>query len=381
MVALGALSTDLYLSGIPAMAAEYGAAPAQAQATVGVFMAGFALAHLFLGTLSDHFGRKPVLWCGAALYVATSLLCAFAPDIHVLLAGRAAQGVAAATGPVLARAIVTDYYRGREAARVMSSLMAAMALVPTTAPVIGSWLLYWFDWRSHFYAQALFGLLILAGAGALRESSPSIGKRRLQAGHFLRQFGRHLAHPKFTAYTLIGSSVFGGILTYVTNSSFVVTGILGVPVERFGYTQMVISLGYLIGAYSSAQLVVRFGIVRLLCGGIGVCALAVLLLIGQQSTGQPGLVGLIGCVSLFCCGCGAIIANSQSGAISVFPATAGSASAVFGFLQTSTGAVFAGAASALYDGTVVPLIVILAVSVSCASCAYLFLLRVAHPED
>ena len=181
LVACAAVSTDLYLSGIPSLAADLGVGPAEAQLTLSVFMAAFAVGQLVFGPLSDHYGRKPVAAIGLSLYSVAALACMLAPGIGLLLVARCVQGFAASSGPVIARAIVRDRFQGAEAARFMSQLAGAMAVVPLLAPVLGSWLLYWFDWRAQFGMLLLFGLLTLLGLRSLRETCPSIGIAPLAA--------------------------------------------------------------------------------------------------------------------------------------------------------------------------------------------------------
>ena len=138
LVACSAVSTDLYLSGIPGLISELGASHADGQLTLSLFMVGFAFGQLLFGPLSDYYGRIPVVTAGLALYCIASLGCAIAPGMNLLLAARLVQGLGAASGPGIARAIVRDRYQARDAARVMAQLAAAMAVVPLVAPVISA---------------------------------------------------------------------------------------------------------------------------------------------------------------------------------------------------------------------------------------------------
>ena len=164
LVATMAISTDLYLPAIPQLIESLGANISQGQLTLSIFLLGFAIGQLFYGSISDRYGRKPLLYLGLALYAVATLGCAAAQDINTLIAARFVQGLGGACGPVLARAIVSDSYSRRDAARVMASIAGAMALVPAIAPIFGSWLLYVFNWRAHFILL-LFLSLITVFAG------------------------------------------------------------------------------------------------------------------------------------------------------------------------------------------------------------------------
>ncbi len=181
LVAFAAVSTDLYLSGIPGIVADLGVGHAEGQLTLSLFMVGFAAGQLLFGPLSDYHGRKPVVAVGLWLYALATLLCALAPSITTLLGARLLQGLAAASGPVIARAIVRDRYRARCRADD-GAARRGHGLVPLFAPVLGSWLLYCFDWRAQFAGMLLFGLATLAGLRTLVESCPRSGSGRSTSG-------------------------------------------------------------------------------------------------------------------------------------------------------------------------------------------------------
>ena len=116
-MAYAAIATDLYLPAIPFMISDLGGTQADGQLTLSVFMVGLALGQLVFGPLSDQFGRLPVVRVGTVLFLVTSLLCAVAQHMETMWALRALQGAAAASGPVVARAIVRDRYEGNRAAQ------------------------------------------------------------------------------------------------------------------------------------------------------------------------------------------------------------------------------------------------------------------------
>src|SRR5215211_5982191 len=129
VVLLGALSTfgplsmDMYLPGLPAMARDLSAPAWAAQLTITTSMLGLAGGQLVAGPISDALGRRRPLLVGLAAYMATSLLCAMAPNVWALLVLRLGQGCAGAAGIVIARAVVRDLHTGVAAARFFAMLM------------------------------------------------------------------------------------------------------------------------------------------------------------------------------------------------------------------------------------------------------------------
>ena len=171
LVAYAAIATDLYLPAIPLMIRDLGGSEAGGQLTLSVFMVGLATGQLIFGPLSDQYGRLPVVRAGTALFLATSVLCAIAKNMELMWLMRGLQGVAAASGPVIARAIVRDRYEGNQAAQVMSALSGAMAVIPMIAPSIGVLILGLFPWPAVFLALALFAAILLLAC--LLYTSPS----------------------------------------------------------------------------------------------------------------------------------------------------------------------------------------------------------------
>ena len=158
LVAYAAVATDLYLPAIPAIIGEFGRSEADGQLTLSLFMVGIAVGQLIFGPLSDYYGRLPVVLAGTVLFMGTSIACALSPSMEFMWAARLAQGLAAASGPVIARAMVRDRYQGNRAAQVMSILAGAMAVIPLIAPTVGSWLLIIsdFDFNSVVLATSCF---------------------------------------------------------------------------------------------------------------------------------------------------------------------------------------------------------------------------------
>src|SRR3954462_12018128 len=120
---VGALAIDTYLPSMPAIGRAFEVGPVAVQQTLSIFLFTFAFMMLFYGTLSDSFGRRPVILVSLVLYIAASIVGAMAPSIGVLLACRIVQGLAAGAGSVVGRAIVQDRFSGAAAQKILSHIM------------------------------------------------------------------------------------------------------------------------------------------------------------------------------------------------------------------------------------------------------------------
>ena len=115
LMALTALSIDIMLPALPQIGSALGlASENDRQLVIILYMAGFACGQIFFGPLSDHYGRKPVLLSGLAIFIAGSLGALLSGSFTMLLAARLIQGVGAASPRVVAVAVVRDLYGGRQ---------------------------------------------------------------------------------------------------------------------------------------------------------------------------------------------------------------------------------------------------------------------------
>jgi len=354
LVAMMAVSTDLYLPAIPQLISDLGATTSQGQSTLSVFLLGFAVGQLFYGSISDRYGRKPILYLGLGVYMITTLSCIFAPDINSLIGARFFQGIGAASAPVLARAIVADSYNRVDAAKIMASIAGAMALIPAIAPVFGSWLLYFFDWRSHFVLLLILSVFTFTGVTRLQESCTTIGAETLKLSSIFSQFRLCLAKRSFVGYALCGGATYAAMFCYISTSSFLVIGLLGLAPEYFGYTFMVVVFGYIAGAMATSRLVGPWGVLRVLATGqlVGMVAAAILVLLALFEIHR--LIPLLVAFFLVFMAGGLSLSVSQMGAIAELPEAAGKASSVFGFVQIAFASLLGFVVGLLYNDSLIP---------------------------
>jgi DHA1 family bicyclomycin/chloramphenicol resistance-like MFS transporter len=380
LVAMMAVSTDLYLPAIPQLIENLGTNISQGQLTLSIFLMGFAVGQLFYGGISDRYGRKPVLYLGLGVYLLATLACIIAPDINSLIAARFVQGIGGASAPVLARAMVADSHNRVDAARVMASIAGAMALVPAIAPVFGSWLLYFFDWRSHFVLLLVLGIFTFFGVTRLQESCKTIGAETLKLSSVFSQFGLCFGNRNFVGYALCGGATYAAMFCYISTSSFLVIGLLGLAPEYFGYTFMIVVFGYLAGAMTSSRLVGRIGVLRVLALGqlIGLLA-AVLLLVLALFEINRLIPLLLAFFMVFMAG-GLSLSISQMGAIAELPKAAGKASSVFGFVQIAFASVLGYVVGLFYNHSLVPTTTGVCLAVLMSGAGYL-IIRSSHHGD
>ena len=283
VVGMGALSIDMFLPSLPALAEHYRTDSATAQLTVTLFLVGLAAAQLVFGPLSDRFGRRVVLIGGLSVYTVAGLACALAPGIRLLIAARVLQAFGAGSGPVVARAIVRDVYEREQAARALALMSTAQALTPILAPVLGGFLHVAFGWRSVFYVLAGFGAVFVLGALSLvRETNVRRDATALQPARLAENLRALLGSPAYLGYVAAVSLMFCGQFAFISGSSFVLIGGLGVAPDVYGFCFGSVAVGLMGGSFATSRITPRVGIDRMVligtalgaCAGIAMAALA-----------------------------------------------------------------------------------------------------------
>jgi MFS transporter, DHA1 family, multidrug resistance protein len=331
---LGPFATDLYLPALPTVADDLHAGAHTIQLTVTTFLVGLALGQLLVGPLSDSVGRRRPLLAGLGVFAVASLVCAAAPSAGVLIGVRAVQGIAGASGVAIANAVVTDHFRGRESARLLSRLVLVSGMAPIVAPLVGGQLLRVTSWRGVFLVLAALGVLLCVGVGfGLRESLPRERRVSGSLAGTLRVMGRLSRDSVFMGLTLSGGLMYAAFFGYLAASSFVVQDIYGASPVMFSVLFSINAVGMLLASQLNHLLLARFAPRVLLAAGLIACVIAGMSLLGVSLVGGLGLLALAVPLFLLVSATGFAGPDATALALSLHPDVAGSASAYFGTLR------------------------------------------------
>jgi DHA1 family bicyclomycin/chloramphenicol resistance-like MFS transporter len=372
--AFGPLSTDMYLPGLPSMAADLGVRPSVAQLTLSACLIGLAVGQLLAGPISDALGRRRPLLFGLVSYIVASVLCAVSPSIVPLLALRFIQGLAGAAGITIARAVVRDRSEGVSAARAYALLMIVGGLGPVVAPIAGGLLLHVTDWRGVFATLAGIGLLLLLAAGqAIDETLPDRSRHR--GG--LRTTGAAISvlihDRRFVANTLTGSFAFGTLMAWIASAPFVLERIHGLSPQLFSVVFAANGTGILLGRQIASSQLNRLGPARVLSAAVLCQCVGAVGVLGATVAGL-GLLPLLICLFIATGSVGGIMPMSIALAMNDHPLRAGSASGVLGFVQFLLGSAVAPLVGIAGPRTALPM----AIAMPVCALAALFASRLAQ---
>ena len=355
---IGPLAIHMFLPAMPVIKSVFAISDALVGLTYSAALLVMAVSTLMYGSLSDRYGRRPVLLAGLILFTLGSGVSATADSVYGLIAGRVIQAFGAGCGVTLARAIARDAYGTEGLVKVIAYLTMAYTLGPMLATLFGGMLIDLAGWRSLFWLAAIAGVLITTASRlVLYETHPQEDIQR-KPSSLLQDYVALFSHARFTAFVLQTGFSSGLFYAMAAASSFLMKDYLGRSATEFGTYFMAFPVGFFLGNLLSSRVSQRFGIEDMVLAGSLIGFLAILLqspliLAGYLS---PPVIFIPAFLISF--GQGVALANAQAGAMRVIPGLSGTAAGIGFFFQMFLGAVFAQIYSLLADGTPIPMVAI-----------------------
>jgi DHA1 family bicyclomycin/chloramphenicol resistance-like MFS transporter len=359
--AFAPLAIDMYLPAFPAIEAQFDASAAAVQATLAIFFVGLACGQALYGPLADRYGRRVPLLVGVALFAVASILVAWAPGMTSFGIARLLQALGGCAGMVIARAMVSDLFAERDAAKVFSFLMLVMGVAPILAPLAGGQLLAAFGWSSIFWFLGGFGLCCLAAVTfGLGETLPPQRRSRGGVGDALRAYVRLLGDRSFVGFAAGGSLAMAGMFAYITSSPFVFIQLHGVSPQRYGLLFGLNALGLIAASQINVRLLRRFSGQAILSAAVVAAMAAGFALAAVAIAGIGGLIGLMIPLFVVVATIGFTLPNSIAAAMARARGHGGAASALIGVMQFGLAALAGSLVGALHARSAVPMAVVIA---------------------
>ncbi|WP_417670171.1 multidrug effflux MFS transporter [Roseibium sp.] len=367
LVAIGPITMALYTPAMPALAADFGTTESMIKLTLTAYFAGFAVTQLICGPLTDAFGRKPITLAFLALYLASTVLATYAPDVASMMIARALQGVGAAVGIAVSRAIVRDQYTGQQSAQIMNTIGTMLALGPAISPTLGGFILELFGWQEIFYCMIIYGAALFAAVALFQpETNAYKSISNIHPGRLATNYVTLLADLRFLRPSLLIGFCLGNLYAMATVQPFVLIHAVGLTPFEFGLGMMMQSFSFISGTLVTGQLLKRLDAERLIPVGIVMIVAASIIMALSLNILEPTYLSVMGPVGMFAFSLAFLLPASFTSAMRDFPHIAGAASSMMGFLQFGGGILGSIAIAALSNpllgmGTIVPAMPILGV--------------------
>ncbi len=271
LTAFGPFVTDFYLPVLPEMTGYFHTTPALASMSLTAGMIGLAAGQLFIGPLTDKYGRKRILVGSMLLFVLASLLCIFSGDIFMFNAMRVLQGLAGAGGIVIAKSMSADMYTGRELASFMALLGAINGIAPVCAPVVGGLMAGVTSWTGVFAVILAVGIVLMVCSMFLPETLQPANRIRKSVIKVYGNLFRVFRNSRFTLSVMAEMACFFMFFAYIASSPFIMQQVyhlspLGYSL-CFGLNALMIGVGAAMATrFRSQGTCLRFGGLGMLAG-------------------------------------------------------------------------------------------------------------------
>jgi DHA1 family bicyclomycin/chloramphenicol resistance-like MFS transporter len=376
--AVGAFGIDMYLPALPMIARELGTTVGVVQLSLVVYLAAVALAQVVYGPVSDAVGRRLPIALGMALFSLASVGCALTHDVTTLIVLRFVQGLGACSGWVVTRAVVRDLHGGARAVSLLSLMAGVMGISPILAPMTGGWLIELLSWRAIFWVLAAVGMVGCCLSWFVLDETHA-PEHRLGGGlgEALGNYRRLLRTPRFIGLVAAGGLVQGGNFAFVSGSAFVFIDLHGLRPDTYGIVFALNALALVGGAQLNRLLVPRFGAERVILTAVSANVFAGVSLLAGTLTGTGGLPLVLLVFFINFGSVGFVGSPMTMLVLEPYRALSGTASALMGALQMGCGALGSGLISLFFDGTALPMALVMT---GCSLSSWTLCQLVLHPR-
>lgn len=267
LTAIGALSIDMFLPGLPQIRSDFHTTTSASQLTLTLFMLGLAFGNLVMGPLSDAYGRKQPLVIVMIIYTIASIGIVFSINITMMIALRLVQGLCAGAAAVISRAIASDMYHGKALTKFLAVLMLVNGVAPVIAPALGGLILIFSTWHMVFIILTIFGvLMVVSSMFRIPESLSLQARQPADLKSIMAQFKSLLQRPKFVLPMLLQGMTFVILFSYLSASPFITQKIYHMTPQAFSIMFAINGIGLIISSQLAGKLVDYFSSLSVMRG-------------------------------------------------------------------------------------------------------------------
>lgn len=252
-------SNDVFLPAIPQMLRDLHLTIPEAQLTVSLWFIGAAMTTLFVGMLSDHYGRRPLIVLGALLFSVASFFLMIVSNKYWFLFFRFMQGAMVSFLTVPGYAAIHESFDNKEALKMLALMSSITIIAPALGPLLGGIILHIAAWRYIFVMLFVLGLLSIVLLSFYAHETLAPEKRQtLALKSSCLSYYRLLKEPLFVLYNLLFSLLFSGFIAWITLSPLLLLQRFSFSTIQFGLVQVIIFASYIAGSKLINKLIDRY---------------------------------------------------------------------------------------------------------------------------
>lgn len=362
---------DIYVPAFPQMIEFFGIEEYEIQLVLSVNFVSLCLAGLIVGPLADSFGRRNIILGGLALFMLSSIILVAMDDFRAVLFWRFIQGIAAAVPMVCAGAMLIDTYSGERVSKLIGMINAVITAAMAAAPVVGAYLSEAYGWRANFIAVMVISIIaFLVFLLFIEESLEVRLRRKFNLNAIFKDYLKVFKSLPFICYCLIACFPFITIIVYITNLSVIFINHLGISLTDYSYYQASTMGTFVIFSFFSVKLISKKGMdfTKNLGGALSIIGATGLFIVSIIDHACAILI----CLSMGILAAGGSLMSGTFGmkCLSIFPEMNGTALAACTAIRLFCIASFVFLSEIFFDGTIVPVALIIFGYTIFTSCFY-----------
>lgn len=252
--AMGPFVTDFYLPALPQLTTVFSTTSSAIQMSLTLCLIGLAIGQLFIGPISDKYGRKMPLIVSMVIFSLTTLCCLLTTDIYIFLACRFLQGLSGAGGIVISKSVASDLHTGKELVHFFAVLGCVQGIAPICAPFLGGLLLSISDWQGIFYTLFGIGIVLSLIFIPFHESLPDERRQKGSIYSGLKHYKTFFTHKEFMVYMVILTLTQGILFIYISSSTFIFQQTYGLSALLYGVCFGLNSLAIMAGSLFAGRI-------------------------------------------------------------------------------------------------------------------------------
>lgn len=252
--AMGPFVTDFYLPALPQLTTVFSTTSSAIQMSLTLCLIGLAIGQLFIGPISDKYGRKMPLIVSMIIFSLATLCCLFTTNIYIFLVCRFLQGLSGAGGIVISKSVASDLHTGKELVHFFAVLGCVQGIAPICAPFLGGLLMSISDWQGIFYSLFGIGVILSLIFIPFHESLPEERRQKGNIYSGLKHYKTFFTHKKFMVYVAILTLAQGILFIYISSSTFIFQQIYGLSALLYGVCFGLNSLAIMAGSLFAGRI-------------------------------------------------------------------------------------------------------------------------------
>ncbi|MFT5134469.1 MAG: DHA1 family bicyclomycin/chloramphenicol resistance-like MFS transporter, partial [Gammaproteobacteria bacterium] len=350
--ALTSVSIDMLAPILPVLSAAFSDSTGSTKMTIHAFYVGFGFAHLFWGSLSDHFGRRKIMLIGICIYALATFGCISASDLDHLLFFRSLQGLGAAVGMIIGRAVIRDIYGPERSTQAVATMFLLFVPIPMVVPLLSGYVVSHFNWPSIFWIMEIFSISIFAIIFfLLMETAPSKAKNINYFSSYIKDLTVVLGNRFFLGTAFTNMFAFAAFVVFISHFPHIMTSKFEFTPQQNGLLLSMISISLAVGVFSVRKLVPKIGVKHTVMMGIFLMLGFWIIILILQMLDIQILSFYIAPLCIASFSGGVILCLLPGQAMVPFSNNAGAASSVFGIFQYGGSAALGYLSGAFYDNT------------------------------